>query len=212
MMLDLIQGSAEWLAARAGKLGASQIADAVAKTKTGEGASRKNLRAQLVTERLTGRPTETFCSPAMQRGKDLEPFAREAYSEAYLCIVTETGIVPHPTIADAQCSPDGLVGEDGLCEIKCCGAARHIEMLQGSEPEDRYLKQVLWQMACTGRQWTDLAYFNPDLPPAMQLHVRRVERDDALIAELEAEVAKFLAEVAATVADLQARYLQKEAA
>lgn len=210
-MDDLIQGSAEWLAARAGSLGASQIADALAKTKSGWGASRANLRAQLVTERLTGQPTETFCSAAMQRGKDLEPQARAMYSFQCGHDVEETGLVPHPVIPHSHCSPDGLVGGQGLVELKCCGAARHIEMLTGAEPEDRYIKQCLWQLACTGRQWVDLAYFNPDLPLEMQLHVQRVQRDDALIAEIEAGVIEFLAEVDATVADLRARYM-KEAA
>lgn len=211
-MLDLVQGSPEWLAARAGKIGASQIADAMATVKTGEAAARKNLRAQLVCERLTGKPTDTFCSPAMQRGKDLEPHARAAYSLASGIEVVETGIVPHPTIADAQCSPDGLVDFDGLVELKCCGSARHIEVLTGSPPEDRYVKQVYWQMACTGAQWADLAYFNPDFPEPMQLKTFRFERDDQLIGEIEQAVTAFLAEIDATVAELRERYMEKEAA
>lgn len=211
-MLDLIQGSAEWLATRAGSLGASQIADALAKTKSGWGASRANMRAQLVTERLTGRPTETFCTAAMQRGKDLEPQARSAYSFISGHDVVEVGMVLHPTIQGSHCSPDGLCGEDGMVELKCVNAARHIELLTGSPAEDRYIKQCIWQLACTGRQWVDLAYFNPDLPLEMQLHVRRVERDAELLAEIEAEVTAFLTEVDSTVASLRARYLQMEAA
>lgn len=207
----MIQGTPDWHAARCGNLGASSIGDALAKTKSGWGASRANVRARLITERLTGQPTESFQTAAMARGIELEPQARAMYSFQTGHNVTEIGIVLHPTIAGTHCSPDGLCGEDGLVEIKCCGAARHIEILTGADPEDRYVKQCLWQMACTGRRWCDLAYFNPDLPGPMQLVIHRIERDDAVLAEMEAEVSKFLAEVAATVADLEARYL-KEAA
>lgn len=210
-MFDLVQGTPEWLAARAGSLGASSIADALAKTKTGWGASRANIKARLVTERITGSPVETFTNAAMQRGTDLEPQARAFYSFHAGVSVSEVGIVPHPTIKHSHCSPDGLIGDDGMVEIKCCGAARHIEMLTDSAPEDRYIKQCIWQMACTGRRWVDLAYFNPDLPQAMQLVIHRINRIDAVIAEMEADVSAFLAEVAETVSDLEARYMREAA-
>lgn len=210
-MDDLIQGSPEWLAARAGSLGASQVADALARTKSGWGASRANVRGQLVRERITGKPTETFCSAAMQRGKDLEPQARAAYAFMQDREVTEIGMVRHPTIKGSHCSPDGLCDDDGLVEIKCCGDARHYELLTGSEPEDRYVKQCLWQMACTGRQWVDLAYFNPEWPVEMQMVIHRIDRDADLLTEIETEVRAFLAEVDEAVADLLARYA-KEAA
>lgn len=208
-MSDLVQGSPEWLQARCGSLGASQVADALARTKSGWGASRANAKARLITERLTGKPTETFVSAAMQRGTDLEPIARAMYSFHHDHDVTEIGIVLHPAIKGTHCSPDGLIADNGMVEIKCCGAARHIEILTGSPPEDRYVKQCLWQLACTGREWVDLAYFNPDLPEAMQLHVTRIERDEAIITEMEDQVAAFLAEVSAAMADLEARYMRE---
>ena len=208
----LEQGSQEWLEARAGSLGASQVADALATTKSGWGASRANVRAQLVRERLTGKPTETFCSAAMQRGKDLEPQARAMYAFQTGYDIAEIAIVKHPKIEGSHCSPDGLCGEAGMLEIKCCGDARHFEILQGDNPEDRYVKQCRWQMAVTGRKWVDLAYFNPDWPAEMQLVVHRIERVESEIEEMEAEVAKFLTEVSADVAALQSKYLHKEAA
>jgi len=211
-MLDLIQGTPAWLAARAGSLGASSIADALAKTKAGWGASRANLKARLATERLTGNPVETFTNSAMQRGTDLEPQARDFYGFHTGYDVAEVGIVLHPTIKHSHCSPDGMCGDAGMVEIKCCGAARHIELLDSGAPEDRYVKQCLWQMACTGRRWVDLTYFHPDFPPEMQLVIHRIERDEAVIAALESEVTTFLDEVAATVANLRARYMTKEAA
>lgn len=207
-MHDLIQGTPEWLAARAGSLGASSIADALARTKTGWGASRANLKARIVTERITGKPVETFVNAAMQRGTELEPQARAMYSFHTGHEVTEIGIILHPTIKHSHCSPDGLIGDDGMVEIKCCGAARHIEMLTDAAPEDRYIKQCLWQLACTGRQWVDLAYFNPDLPESMQLVIHRIERDEAKLKELEGDVTEFLIDVRRTVEALEARYLE----
>lgn len=208
----LEQGTLEWLEARAGSLGASQVADALATTKSGWGASRANVRAQLVRERLTGKPTETFCSAAMQRGKDLEPQARAMYAFQTGYEVAEEAIIRHPSIDGAHCSPDGLCGSNGMLEIKCCGDARHFEVLQGDKPEDRYVKQCLWQMACTERAWVDLAYFNPDWPAEMQMVIHRIERDDDALSEMEKEVTAFLKEVSEAEAELRQQYLRKEAA
>lgn len=202
-MTDIIQGSDEWKRLRLGKVTASRVADVLAKTKSGPSASRANYAAELVAERLTGRRAEGFTSPAMQRGTNLEPLAREAYSFVTGHTVTETGFVPHPVIEMTGASPDGMIGDDGLVEIKCCGAARHIAVLKGDPAEDRYVKQMLWQMACTGRQWCDLAYYNPDLPVELQLKVIRIPRDAAAIEAMEADISAFLAEVAADVAYLQ---------
>lgn len=208
----LEQGSQAWLEARAGSLGSSQVADALATTKSGWGASRANIRAQLVRERLTGKPTETFCSAAMQRGKDLEPQARAMYCFQTGFGVTEEAIIKHPEIEGSHCSPDGLCDKDGMLEIKCCGDARHYEILQGDEPEERYKKQCRWQMAVTGRAWVDLAYFNPDWPAEMQMVIHRISRDEEELAAMEKEVRTFLAEVSAAEEKLRSRYLQKEAA
>lgn len=207
----LEQRTAEWFSERAGKVTASCIHKVMARTKSGYGADRTNYHAQLVTERLTGLPTEGFSNAAMQWGTDTEPQARASYAMEIGAVPIEVGFVPHPAIEMSGASPDGLVGEDGLVEIKCPNTATHIATLTGAEIDRKYLYQMQWQMACSERLWCDFASFDPRLPDAMQLHVRRVERDDALIAELEAEVAQFLAEVAATVADLETRYLKEPA-
>lgn len=202
-----------WHNDRLGKVTASAVSKVMAKLKSGKPSTeRANYKAQLVTERLTGRPTEGFVSASMMRGVELEPQARAMYSFATGHDVVETGFVPHPSIIMAGASPDGLCGDRGLVEIKCCMAARHIEMLTGAVPEDHYIKQVMFQMACTGRVWTDLAYFNPDLPEEMQLVVHRIERDDTVIAEMEAEIAAFLGEVDETVAELRSRYMKESIA
>ena len=206
------QGSAEWLAARAGSLGASQIAEAIAKTKSGWGASRANIMATLITERLTGRPSDTFTNAAMQWGTQTEPDARAAYEFMRDVDVELVGIVKHPTIAGSHASPDGLVGDKGLIEIKCPTSSTHIEtLLTGSIP-GKYITQMQWQMACTGREWADHISYDPRLPTSMQLWIKRVERDPKLISELEEQVQEFLAELDAKVKALREKYEAKELA
>lgn len=206
------QLSAEWFAARLGRATASKISDIVAKTKSGPSASRGNYMAQLVAERLTGNPAETFSNGAMLWGTEKEPEARTAYERHALCSVVELGFADHPTIPMSGASPDGLVGDEGLLEVKCPLTATHIDTLLGGSVPKKYLVQMQWQMACTGRQWCDFVSFDPRLPEEMQLFVQRVERDEAMIAELETEVAAFLAEVDETVAALRERYMMKETA
>lgn len=200
------QRSAEWFQCRLGKATASKIADVIAKTKSGYSASRAKYAAQLVCERLTGTPTETFCSPAMQRGTDLESAARDAYRQHALVEVAECGFADHPKVAMSGASPDGLVGEDGLVEIKCPDTHTHIETLLNKAIPSRYVTQIMWQLACTGRKWCDFVSFDDRLPEPMQMFVARLHADEAMIAELEAEVSAFLIEVEETVAQLRAQY------
>lgn len=201
------QRSDEWFAARVGKATASKIADIMAKTKSGPSASRANYAAQLITERLTGKPTEGFSSAAMQWGTDTEPQARAAYAWLTDNDVIECGFFDHPKIAMSGASPDGLIGDEGLVEIKCPNTATHIATLRGEPVDGKYIKQMQWQMACTGRLWCDFASFDPRLPEPMQLHVTRIARDGALISEMETEVATFLAEVDDVVRELESKYL-----
>lgn len=210
-VVDIEQRTAEWMAERCGKATASKIADIMARTKSGPSASRANYAAQLICERLTGTVEQGFTNAAMQWGNDWEPTAREAYGLHVGEFVDEVGFVRHPTITDSGASPDGLVGDEGLVEIKCPNSATHIATLRGEAIPDKYIKQMQWQMACTGRAWCDFASFDPRLPDAMQLHVQRVARDDLLIAEMEGAVFEFLCEVDATVSDLTARYMKDAA-
>jgi len=200
------QRSQEWFGARLGRVTASRVADVIAKTKTGYSTSRANYAAQLVAERLTGTVAESYTNAAMAWGTDQEPDARTAYEFLHDAAVAEVGFVPHPNIAMSGASPDGLVGEDGLVEIKCPITATHIETLRGASIPGKYQTQMLWQMACTGRKWCDFVSFDPRLPENMRLFVKRLERDDARIAELEAEVTAFLSEIDATVAELTRIY------
>jgi putative phage-type endonuclease len=211
-MLDVQQGSDAWLALRAGKVTASRVADVIAKTKSGWGASRANYMAELICERLTGQPTPSFSNAAMQHGTLTEPEARAAYEFRFNCDVAQIGFVAHPIIAMSGASPDGLVDDDGLIEIKCPNSATHIETLLSGNMPSKYETQMLWQLACTQRKWCDFVSYDPRLPPAMQMFVRRLYRDDGMIAELEKLVCDFLSEVDAKVAALRNQYEQKEAA
>ena len=206
------QGTAEWLSERAGKVTASRIASVMAKTKTGYGADRANYMADLVAERLTGIPKQGFTNDAMRWGTETEPQARAMYELETGLTVIETGFVPHPVIEGTGASPDGLVGNSGLIEIKCPNTATHIDTLRGSAIDRKYVLQMHWQMICTGRDWCDFVSFDPRLPLEMQMHVRRVERDAELAEDITAEVTQFLTELNTTVADLRARYSMKEAA
>lgn len=210
--INLIQGTPEWRQARCGSLGASRIADALARTKSGWGASRDNLMAQLICERLTGIPADTYTNAAMQWGIDTEPQARAAYSFHSGFDVVQVGIIRHPKIVGTHASPDGLVSGDGLVEIKCPNSATHIETLLGATVPDKYIKQAQWQMACTERHWCDWVSFDPRMPESMRLFSKRIARDEKMISVMEAEVAVFLRELESKVHGLRQAYEKAEAA
>jgi putative phage-type endonuclease len=209
---SLIQGSSDWLQARCGRVTASRVADLMARTKSGWGASRANYMAELVCERLTGNPTECYVNAAMLHGTQQEPYARAAYAEHQGVEVHEVGFIEHPEIAMSGCSPDGFVGDDGLIEIKAPQSATHIETLLTSSIPEKYRLQMQFQMAVCGRAWCDFASFDPRLPEPMRLFVQRVHRDVSLILDLETEVAAFLREIDEKVAALTAKYQQQERA
>ena len=196
------QKSEEWFKARLGKVTASRVADVLAKTKTGYSASRDNYMAQLVVERMTNTQAESFTNAAMQWGTDQEPFARAAYEVQQNVLVDEVGFIPHPTIEMAGASPDGYVNSDGMVEIKAPQTNTHIETLLNQAVPSKYITQMQFQMACTGRQWCDFVSFDPRMPTKAQLFVKRVQRDDGFIKEMESEITKFLAEVTAKVEQL----------
>lgn len=210
-MTEVVQGSEAWFALRLGKVTASRVADVVARTKSGWGASRANYMAQLIAERLTGTAAESYTNAAMQWGVENEASARAAYEFYTDCTVQLAGFVPHPTIAMSGASPDGLVGTDGLVEIKAPNTSTHIDTLLGQEVPAKYIAQMQWQMACCGRQWTDFVSFDPRMPETMRLFVKRIKCNEAMIAELEKDVTAFLNELESKLLGLQQAY-QKQAA
>lgn len=197
------QRSPEWFAARLGRVTASRVADVMATTKSGPAASRTNYMMELLCQRLTGRSEEGFVSAAMQRGTDLEPIARSAYEVEACVMVEETGLVLHPSGIDFGASPDGLVGTDGLVEIKCPNTATHIDFLRTGKPDGKYLWQMAAQMECTGRAWCDFVSFDDRLPEPLQYRRVRVDRDDKKIAEMMNGIGAFLAELYQLEAEMQ---------
>lgn len=200
------QGSQEWFDARKGKVTASRVADVIAKTKSGYSASRAKYAGDLIVERLTGVSPERFTNAAMAWGNDVEPQARAAYEYHRAAKVELVGFVPHPTIADSGASPDGLVGSDGLIEIKCPETHTHIENLETMSVPSKYITQIQWQLATTGRQWCDFVSFDPRMPEAMQFFCVRVHRVPEIIEELEQEVITFLNEIRAKITTLRKIY------
>lgn len=189
------QRTPEWFSARLGCVTASRAADVMAKTKTGYSASRETYMAQLITERLTNTRADGFSSSAMQWGTDTEPQARMAYELMTGETVEETGFVLHPSIQGFGASPDGLVGSDGLIEIKCPNSSTHIDTLLSEKVPAKYITQMQVQMMCTGREWCDFVSFDPRLPGDMVFWSKRVWADPERQQDIETEVRKFLIEV-----------------
>lgn len=196
------QGTHEWHLARLGRVTGSRIADVMMAKST---AGYQNYRAQLICERLTGKPTESFTSTAMQHGTETEPQARAFYEMETGCDVQQVGFINHPSLF-AGVSPDGLIGELGGVEIKCPQPAEHIRTLTGGAIKRPYVLQMQWGMACTGRQWWDFVSFCPMLPDEMHMMRQRVDFDAELGHEITAAVTSFLADVDAAIADLSSRY------
>lgn len=198
------QRSPEWYAARIGKVTASRVADVMAATKSGPAASRKNYMMELLCQRLTGKAEEGFTSAAMQRGTDLEPIARSAYEVDMGVMVVETGLILHPSGIAFGASPDGLVGYDGLVEIKCPNTATHVGFLRTGKPDGKYLWQMAAQMECAGRAWCDFVSFDDRLPEPLQYRCARIARDDKKISEMMAGITSFLLELDEIEAEMSA--------
>jgi putative phage-type endonuclease len=201
------QQTPEWFADRLGKVTASRLADVMAKTKTGYSATRANYMTQLVLERVTNTRAESYSNAAMQWGNEQEPFARAAYEAHTGQMVEEVGFIQHPDIEDAGASPDGLVGDDGMVEIKCPSSSTALECwlihAQGGNPVDaKYYAQMQWQMRCANRSWCDYVVFDPRMPAKAQLFVFRVQRNAEFLRIAEDEVITFLTEVDIKVAAL----------
>ncbi len=202
--------NAAWAAARLGKVTASRVSDVIAKTKTGYSASRANLMAALIAERLTGEAQESYTNAAMQWGIDKEADAKSLYELRRTVEVLPGGFVEHPNIGMCGASPDGFVGEDGIVEIKCPNTATHLDTLLSGKIPAKYEPQMLWQMACTGAEWCDFVSFDPRMPPIMQMFIERLPRDETRIAEIGGEVIAFLAELNDRLAALNAKFISPE--
>jgi len=195
-----LQRNEAWHADRCGKVTASPIIKVYKKNKNGSYSSeRETYFYQVLSETLTRIPSTSVKSAAMQRGIDKEAEAREAYTRKTNYPVTEAPFVPHPRIKNAGASPDGYVGDDGLIEIKAPTSSTTVKVWLKDYLDETYLGQMQWQMACTGRQWCDYVVYDDRMPNGLQIYVKRIERDDAMIADIEKEVMKFLTEISDAV-------------
>jgi putative phage-type endonuclease len=183
------------------------MADLTDKLKSGlPGAKRTNYMGQLLAERLTGEVITGYKSSAMRHGTDTEPEARKHYAFFTNATVTEAGFVLHPSISEAGASPDSFVGEDGLLEIKCPDTKNHADTLLSEEIPEQYLPQCHWQMACTGRKWVDFVSYDPRMPGWGMIFIKRLPRDEEVIAALEKDVVAFLNELRGMEHRLKAKY------
>lgn len=189
------QGTPEWHQLRAGKVTASRVADILAQTRTGPSASRQNYLIELALQRSTGTIEPSYTNAAMEWGTQTEPQARVAYEVETGNFVDQVAFMEHPLIAWFGCSPDGLVGSDGLIEIKCPNSATHWEYFKAQKPPQKYVTQIQTQLCVTGRKWCDFVSFDPRMPSRSQLLIVRVDRDEVFIAEIEQKVKQFLSEV-----------------
>jgi exodeoxyribonuclease (lambda-induced) len=193
------QRTDEWFKARLGKVTASKIHDIMIKTKVGESTYKTKYRLQLVTERLTGKVVPMFMNDAMKHGVEYEDEAKLEYANRNKLLVgtdlTDVGMIDHPSIDMCGASPDGMVGDKGLIEIKCPQPITHTTTIETGEIHKRYIHQMQWQMSCTGREWCDFVSYHPDFPDDLKMFIKRVPRDNELIARLEEEVSTFVQEV-----------------
>jgi putative phage-type endonuclease len=189
------QGTPEWHQIRLGKVTASRVADILAKTKTGPSASRSNYLIELALQRVTKTLEESYTNSAMEWGIQTEPQARVAYEVKTNNFVDQVAFIDHPTISNFGCSPDGLVGSDGLIEIKCPNSATHWSYIKDNAPPNKYYIQMQAQMAVTGAKWCDFVSFDPRMPERSQLLIVNVPRDPEFISSMEEEIKQFLSEV-----------------
>lgn len=206
------QHSSEWFSARLGKVTASKVKDVMSKGRgSAPSATRQNYMMQLLCERLTGKREEGFTSAAMLRGTELEPVARSAYEIDKGVMTTETGLILHPKIEGFGASPDGLVGDRGMLEIKCPNTATHVLTIQSGKHDPQYEWQMLAQLSCADRDWNDFVTFDDRMPDELQYACFRFERDEARIRQMETEIKLFLEELAELEHEMRERMRSKAA-
>lgn len=188
---------AAWLSARAGKLTASRMADALAVLKNGKPAEARNkLMRELLAERVTGASVRHYVSPAMEHGLEYEAEAKAAYEAETGVIIAAAGFYDHPRIDSLGATPDGLIGADGLIETKCPTTGTMIEWVLAGVVPDQHKPQMIVQLACTGRAWCDFVAFDPRIRDARRrLFIRRYTPSAEEVAAVETGAVQFLAEL-----------------
>ncbi len=196
---EMEQRTAEWFQARLGKVTASNVYSVLSKTAKGFPTSKyEDYKTKLMTERLIEEISQSYTTPAMQWGIEHEEDALREYEFIYDAEVTRCGFIPHPKIEMAGASPDGLIGEDGLIEVKCPQSTTHLRFFIYDEIKPEYIAQMQFQMACTGRKWCDFMSYNPNFvgkSTGLRMKIKRVLRDEKHIEEINKAVEIFLGEI-----------------
>ncbi|WP_455466933.1 lambda exonuclease family protein [Bartonella sp. B39] len=193
------QRTAEWFQVRLGKITASNIYNVLSKTAKGLPTSKyDDYKITLITERLTEEISPHYETEDMRWGIDHEEDAIKEYEFIYDTHVTKCGFIQHPTMEMAGASPDGLIGDHGLIEVKCPRSKTHIRFFLDNQIKPEYLAQMQFQMACTGRQWCDFVSYDPRFTgqsAPLRIKAKRVHRDEKQIAYINKAVEAFLVEI-----------------
>lgn len=194
--IQVEQGSDEWLAERLPLITGSRFKDVLSKNKgKSESSARRNYRAEMVVQRLTGQEVERYKSRAMQWGNDMEALAATSYSLITGNMTETCGLFKHNKYAIGV-SPDRRIkGQKGCVEIKCYELANHIAALRSGHMPPEHKAQVQGEMWFTASDFCDFVSYAPELPPNAQMFIERIYRDDDYIAMLEQELLLFDTEV-----------------
>jgi len=198
-IIDCIQGSDEWFDVKRGKVSASHFKDVLnksSKSSSGRGLYMRKVAAEI----LTGQTEETYTNAAMENGVDTEAEARECYEHIYHEKVVQVGFVVLNEWVG--CSPDGLIGEDGLAEIKCPLGSTHIDYISKDAMPPVYIPQVQGQLWVTGRKWCDYISYNPYFKNR-PLWSKRIQRDEEYIKTLETATNMFTKELKELIAKIE---------
>ncbi|MBB4077214.1 exodeoxyribonuclease (lambda-induced) [Bartonella fuyuanensis] len=193
------QRTAQWFQARLGKVTASNVYNVINKTAKGTPTGKyEEYKIKLITERLIGEISPHYETENMRWGIEHEENALREYSFIYDVEITKCGFIQHPTIKMAGASPDGLIGDDGLVEVKCPRSTTHIRFCIDNEIRPEYHTQMQFQMACTGRQWCDFVSYDPRFAGTsshLRIKIKRLYRNDKEIQQINQEVESFLTEI-----------------
>ena len=207
MSAEHVQGSEAWKQARLGKATASRFADIMTNGRGGNPSKvAETYMLDLLSEIITGKPSDEINSKYLEWGNRHEASARSAYCWDKGVEVSQVGFVNHPTIKRCGGSPDSLVDEDGILEIKCpYNTTNHLRTLLSYEVPSEYQWQVQGNLWVTQRKWCDFISYDPRFQFGVDHVVIRVERDELLIEELEDRVVRFLQQLEVKLAKIQKR-------
>ena len=194
---DIHQRSEEWYNIRLGRVGGSEssVLSVKGKSESGLGAAAFTLLYEKAYELIQEEPVkENIVTFAMQRGMDLEPEAIHEYELSKMVKVDQVGYILNSDYKYAGYSPDGLVGEDGLIEVKCPGNSEFMRQIITNEIPKQYFCQMQWGMFISGRKWCDYVVYNPDYDKS-PLYIDRVDRSDKTIETLKANYIAFESEL-----------------